>query len=355
MTTSKIYLAATGMLTPVGFDSASTNTAVTAGISAYEASSHNNKDLNPMQMALIPEDALPPLNPELTSLTGITFRQRRMLRIATSAIQDVIASVPLKEPPALFLALPESIPEAPFSAPPKFLEALEIQTNVKFDKTSSRIFTTGRAGGIEAIDHVFKYFVATGKDVALVGGVDTYLDSWLLGILDKDNRILAEDISDGFAPGEAAGFLLLVSERVKDYLPHPPKAEIFLPGLAIEPGHRYSEETYRGDGLANAFLLAIKNSDGNPIDAIYSSLNGENFGAKELGIAFMRNKSAFVENVKTEHPADCFGDLGAAFGPVLIALAQHQLLKSKTITQNLVYCSSDMSGRGAVCLQKTII
>lgn len=347
MKTSKIYLAATGMLTPVGFDSVSTNAAVAAGISAYEDSRHHNKNFNPMRMALIPEDALPPLNPELTSLTGLTSRQRRILRIATPAIQEVIASVPLKEPPALFLALPEFIPGAAFSIHPKFLDAFEIQTNVKLDKTSSRIFATGRAGGIEAIDLVFKYFQATGKDVALVGGVDTYLDHLLLSVLDKDNRILAENISDGFAPGEAAGFLLLVSERVKDYLPHPPKAEIFMPGLANESGHRYSEEPYRGDGLASAFQLAIKNSDGKPIDAIYASLNGENFGAKELGVAFMRNKSAFVENVQTEHPADCFGDIGAAFGPVLIANASNS--KQSNI---LCYCSSDKQSRAAIQLTR---
>jgi hypothetical protein len=51
---------------------------------------HHNKNFNPMRMALIPEDALPPLNPELTSLTGLTSRQRRILRIATPAIQEVI-------------------------------------------------------------------------------------------------------------------------------------------------------------------------------------------------------------------------------------------------------------------------
>lgn len=347
MKVSKIYLAATGMLTPVGFDTASTNAAILAGASAYEDSQHHNKNFNPMRMALIPEDALPPLHPELLSLQGLTARQRRILRIATPAIQQVIAESPLKEPPALFLALPESIPEYNFSLHPKFIDALEIQTNIKFDKSASRIFATGRAGGIEAIDLVFKYFEATGKDVAIVGGVDTHLDHLLLSVLDKDNRILAENVPDAFAPGEAAGFLLLVSERVKGYLPSPPKAEIFVPGLASESGHRYSEEPYRGDGLASAFSSAIKNADGKPIEAIYASLNGENFGAKELGIAFMRNKSAFIENVKTEHPADCFGDIGAAFGSVLIANAS--VSKQNSV---LCYCSSDKQSRAAICISK---
>lgn len=349
MKASKIYLAATGMLTPVGFDTASTNAAILAGVSAYEDSQHHNKNFNPMRMALIPEDALPPLNPELLSLPGLTSRQRRILRIATPAIQQVVAESPLKEPPALFLALPESIPEYDFSLHPKFIDALETQTNIKFDKAASRIFATGRAGGIEAINLVFQYFEATGKDVAIVGGVDTYLDHLLLGMLDKDNRILAENISNGFAPGEAAGFLLLVSERVKAYLSHSPKAVIFTPGLASELGHRYSEEPYRGDGLANSFKIAINNSAGKPIEAIYASLNGESFGAKELGVAFMRNKSAFTEDAKTEHPADCFGDVGAAFGPILIANTLAS--KQKNI---LCYCSSDQQARAAVVVERLV-
>lgn len=343
MTSSKIYVAAIGMLTPLGFDSVSTAAAVRAGMSAYEDSSQYNKKFHPMRMALVPEDALPPLNPELEFAAGITARQNRMLRLATPALQEVMCKISLKDPPPLFLALPESIPGYLSIISTSFLSHLMMQTGIAIDQKSSRIVATGRAGGLDAIDLAFKYFHASGKDVVLVGGVDTYLDSLLLGTLDNDNRVLADNISDGFAPGEAAGFLLLVSERVVSKLPYKAKAALYAPGLANEKGHRYSQEPYLGEGLAEAFSKAIMNSSNLPISSIYASLNGENFGAKELGVASMRNKNAFADQVKVEHPADCFGDIGAAFGPVLIGLTCFN-----SPGNYLGYCSSDQQSRAAV-------
>jgi 3-oxoacyl-[acyl-carrier-protein] synthase-1 len=343
MMTPRIFVAAVGMLTPVGFDSVSTAAAVRAGMSAYEDSSQYNKRFHQMRMALAPEDALPPLNPELESVMGMSARQSRMLRLATPALQEAMGKVPLKEPPPLFLALPESIPEYSSTIGTSFLDHLIVQTGVAIDRKSSRIIATGRAGGLDVIDLVFKYFNASGKDVALVGGVDTYLDPLLLGVLDSENRVLADNIPDGFAPGEAAGFLLLVSERVVAKLPFKVKAALYSPGLANEKGHRFSEEPYRGEGLAEAFNKAIMNSNGAPISSIYASLNGENFGAKELGLASMRNKNAFITQVKVEHPADCFGDVGAAFGPILIGLTSFN-----PPGNYLGYCSSDQQSRAAI-------
>ncbi|MEY4588986.1 MAG: hypothetical protein RL497_1062, partial [Pseudomonadota bacterium] len=330
-----IYIAATGMITPVGQNTANTQAAIAAGISASAISIHYNKNYSPMRMALIPEQALPPLNPLLDSV-GLSPRQKRLLRIATPALIETISQLPPASPPALFLALPESIPGCPFIAPDNFLVALETQSGVTLNKAVSKIFSSGRAGGIEAIKAAIDFLSDSGSAVALVGGVDTYADLLLLGVLDSANRILADNISDAFVPGEAAGFLLLVSEQAKNYLPHPPKAIIYPPGIASESGHRYSDEAYRGDGLAQAFTQAIQNGQANLIESIFSSLNGESFGAKELGVAFIRNKSAFAAQAKTEHPADCIGDVGAAFAPILIANALYT-----QNTSQLCYCSSE--------------
>lgn len=346
MTLRKVYLVASGMLTPVGYDSVSTAAAVRAGVSAYANSAHYNKNRQAMRMALIPDDALPPLNPALESNSGLTARQRRLLRIATPALQNLVSTLPLKEPPALFLALPEVLPGLPAAAPAKFFDHLILQTEVPIDKSVSRIFSRGRAGGVEIIDLAFNYLQSSGNDVVVVGGIDTYLDHVLLGSLDREDRILAENSSDGFAPGEAAGFLMLVSENVAQSFPEKIKAQLFMPGLASEQGHRYSEHPYRGDGLSAAFQKAIAQADGTPIHTIYSSLNGESFGVKEYGVALIRNKAAFTENVVVEHPADCFGDIGAAFAPVMIGmLAEHGK------GSFLVYCSSDCAPRGSVVVK----
>jgi 3-oxoacyl-[acyl-carrier-protein] synthase-1 len=341
----KVYVAGVGMITPVGFDAASTTAAVRAGVSAYKASEHYNKNYNPMRMAVVPEDALPPLNPSIISNVGLTSREQRMLRLVAPALEEVMQSVSLTIAPPLLLAVPESLPESPISIKSKFLDYLVTQTGIQINKPFSRIMAKGRAGGIKVVEMAFKYFDTTGNDAVLIGGVDTYIDNNLLGRLDYQDRILAEEIMDGFVPGEAAGFMLLVSSRVIDKLPHRPLASLSYPGIAEEKGHLYSEEPYTGEGLALAFHRAIEQADSKILHSIYASLNGESLGAKEYGVAYLRNKSAFAEDLSVVHPADCFGDIGAAFGPVLMGIAA--LNKN---TDVMCYCSSDMEMRAAIHL-----
>lgn len=343
----KAYIAAMGMITALGGSALTTAVAVRARRKGFRESAVINKNSKKMTMALVPDAALPLLNSKLNAVNHLK-RYTQLIRLATPALQEVMDSVPLKEPPPIFLAMPESLPDCPPERHSNLLEYLRIQSGANIDWSMNRLITTGRAGGLQAIDVAFKYFASTGKDVALVGGVDTYQSHFLLGVLDNQDRILAEGIMDGFVPGEGAGFLMLVSERVVGKLPKKPLAAVYQPGLADEPGHRYSKEPYRGDGLASAFRSAIDNANGQSIHTIYSSMNGEHFGAKELGVAQVRNNAAIAESVKIEHPADGFGDIGAACGPVLVALAALDLQKGWRQGPALVYGASEQQARSAV-------
>jgi len=113
-----------------------------------------------------------------------------------------------------------------------------------------------------------------------------------------------------------------------------------------------SDEPYRGDGLDQAFKLALHDYTGNAIRTIYSSMNGEQQWAKEYGVAYLRNKEKFHDPVKIEHPADCYGDLGSATAPVLMGLAAESLLKQPGLGTHLVYSSSDGAARAAVRMEK---
>lgn len=343
----KAYIAGMGMITSIGGSALTTAAAARARAKGFRRSSVINKNSKPMTMALVPDEALPLLNSNLNTANHLK-RYTQLIRLAAPALQEVMDSVPLREPPPIFLAMPESLPDCPPERQASFLEHLRVQSGANIDWSMNRLITTGRAGGLQAIDMAFKYFASTGKDVALVGGVDTYQSHYLLGVLDSQDRILAEGVKDGFVPGEAAGFLILVSERVASKLPKKPLAAVYQPGLAEEPGHRYSKEPYRGDGLANAFRLAIDNANGQSIHTIYSSMNGEHFGAKELGVAQVRNNAAIAVNVKIEHPADGFGDIGAACGPVLVALAALDLQKGWRQGPALVYGASEQQARAAI-------
>ncbi len=340
---AKVYVTGVGAITSVGGSTDMTAAAVKAGVNRYKASQFYNKKFEPMTLSLISEEVLPEAEAPSPAIKGLCSRQKRMLRIALPALEEVCAYYGESKPIPLFLAGPENVADYTLLEGEKYFNNIMEHIDIEIDKANSRYLATGRAGVIQAIEMAFRYFEATGNDFVLVGGVDTYVDHYLLGTLDMEDRVLAEGVMDGFAPAEAAGFLLISSEKGLQKIKNKPLATVYRPGLAAEEGHRYSDKPYKGDGLSLAFKEALANGSEKPVDSIFSSLNGESFGAKEYSVATMRNAKALKESYNLEHPSDCFGDIGAAFGAVLIGLVSKQKPGSY-----LVYCASENQDRAAL-------
>ncbi len=340
-----LYVADIGIISCLGETTQQTLAAINAGISQYSESPVVGKDRICLTMALVPDSALPPLEQSLISL-GLSARHRRMLRLASKPLLESLSHLPEGLSVPLFLALPEDLPGmSPFSSA-NFIRYLAAQSGVgSINVAASRTLSTGRVGGLQALDLAFRYLNATGEGHALIGGVDTYWDLNSLSFLDSQDRLKTGRSKDGFVAGEGAAFLLLSSA--------PPEsgnvAAVYYPGLGEEQGHRYSDNPYTGDGLADAMRSAIGYGSQGKVRKIYSSLNGEHFGAREYGVAVIRNSHAFTEDMVLEHPADCIGDIGAAFAPLLMALAA-----GETSGNHLVYCSSDGAYRGAVCIESRV-
>jgi 3-oxoacyl-[acyl-carrier-protein] synthase-1 len=118
-----------------------------------------------------------------------------------------------------------------------------------------------------------------------------------------------------------------------------------------EEGHLYSDKPYRGDGLAGTFEKFFQETGiKDPVKEVYSSMNGENHWAKEWGVAHIRNQAFFDAEHGMHHPADCFGDTGAASGILLISLAAIGLIEGYRGSPSLVTCSSDFGDRSAVAV-----
>ena len=347
-----MYLKACGVVTPVGLTAEHTAAAVRAGISAYEDSSIYNKRFNPMTMALLPEDVLPSIDDSIEEdAPELTSRQTRMIRLAHLAIDDLASKFEKLDGLPLMLAGPETLPNMPEVCHVNMISHIEKQTGVIFHKEHSALIANGRAAGIKALHYAMAYVEAGMSDYAIVGGIDTYLDLYLLGTLDEEDRVLAEGVMDGFAPGEGAGFFV-ISNKPEPFEKTDQLIRIFPPGLSKEPGHRFSEKPYQGDGLAESFTLALENARLPEVKTVLASLNGENFGGKELGVAATRNSAQLDSDYVISHPADCFGDLGAAFFPVSVGLTAFGFLKGYIKDPVMHYASSELESRGAVCLFK---
>lgn len=336
-----VEIIATGMLTPVGANTDMTAASVLAGISAYQASSILNHEFNPMTLAMVPDDALPPLDETLTKL-GLTGRQQRLLRLATTPMQQLLEH--LQEPVPLMLCGPEKIPGRHSVISDKFIQYLAAQTQAPIDLANSYVFPDGRAAGLYALESAMLLLEQGRCNKVIIGGIDSYIDLHLLGALDKEDRVLAEGVMDGFAPGEAAAFLLLQAAGPA------PGVKIFPPGIGEEVGHRFSDQPYLGDGLSAAVGEALNTTAVQPAKTVFSSFNGENFSAKEWSVAAIRNQASLDPGHQLIHPADCYGDIGAATIPVLLSLACLGMEKGYYPGPSLVWASSEYQQRAAVYL-----
>jgi 3-oxoacyl-[acyl-carrier-protein] synthase-1 len=316
--------------------------AARAGIGRIVNSHVMDHYFEPIQMGLVPEDALGELNPEIEQLP-LPSRARRMLRLAAPSFHSVAKDI--GQPVVLFIGLPElRDTEAPWLKHfPAYLQKL---TDIPVDRARSLIVAKGRASALLALEHALETLQTDPSAAVVVGGVDTYLDLRLLATLDAEKRILGPRVMDGFIPGEGAAFYLLSGEEV-------PKSRngrnVVVLGAAsfMDPAHRYGSEAARGEGLASALdALRQMSSAAAPIGATFAGFNGESFDTKLWGVARLRHDDFFSKEMIIDHPADKFGDTGAAVGAILMVLAARALVSGTRSGPALVWAASDQESRG---------
>lgn len=323
----------------IGNGAAQCSASFRAGLSGYMLSPVM-RGPEPVRMALVPELELELLAPALDG-EALTCRERRMLRLSGMALSQ---HSDFHGP--LFLALPET--RSAFGGSPirtDFRELLSAQTGACFDQRTSQTFELGRAGGFFALKAAL---AALDRGIAevLVGGVETFLDLRILAVLAQERRLLGDDVRDGFTPGEAAAFVRLGRKSAQR-----PTTVLRAVGTGHDPGHRYSEQPALGVGLSAALDDAQWRAARLPlVRTCFAGLNGESFGAKAWGVAHMRHHALFATELAFEHPADVYGDVGAATGPLLLALADETLRHDHRPGPALCWAASDDGPCGAAYL-----
>jgi 3-oxoacyl-[acyl-carrier-protein] synthase-1 len=147
---------------------------------------------------------------------------------------------------------------------------------------------------------------------------------------------------DGFIPGEGAAFFVLSAGVASG-----PRVIVNGAASTMDEGHRYGTAPAKGEGLALA-LTHLRERVGElsgPIGTTFAGFNGENFDAKLWGVAFTRHSDFFSPAMTIEHPADKYGDAGAATGAILLALAAKSLAGGIRQGPALVWAASDREAR----------
>jgi 3-oxoacyl-[acyl-carrier-protein] synthase-1 len=188
----------------------------------------------------------------------------------------------------------------------------------------------------------------------IVGGLDSLLDETTLDWLELKERLKSETFgrNQGLPPGEAAAFFLLESEEVARIRRRKPLAQVCSLGLASEPAPFVEEIPSMAEGLTSAIRQAMAGvpTDASDVDAIFADLNGEFYRAKEWSHASLRCFQHVPQTRALWHPAECFGDIGSAWGAVALGVAAAFLQSGSSRGRSLCIASDDFGGRGAVVL-----
>lgn len=348
---ANVVIVGCGIMTPVGLSAAETAASARSRMQRLTDIEWRDGRFKELTVGIVPEDGMPPLADELSALP-LQHREARMLRLAEAPLLEAIASVPKTvKPMALLLGLPEHHTTIQLNGK-TFLGRLASQTQAKIDVARSDAFPSGRAAGLMALCAAQERLSRGSEEFILVGAVDSYLDLYVLGTLDMQKRVRTEVNADAFTPGEGAAFVLLATADAAAKHRMTTLAKVVCCAQGQEEGHLYSEEPYKGDGLAKTFETLFENAEeaggAQPVECIYASFNGESYWGREFGVAFLRHKPRFADPYQIEHPAECFGDLGAAQGPAMLALACLGIKQGYRRSPALVYASSDRGERAAV-------
>ena len=338
-----------GAQTAVGLNLPANVAVVRSGLNCFQLSDYllGSEDGEPLKVS------------QLVSLPRTARPSERMISMAVAAAREAIApwlqsfgKSPAPDLPVL-LSVPAPRPGIHEGIGRELMEVLIEQLPIQPDKPYSVLATTGHEGGLAALAHAVNLVRSGDLDAALVGGVECYHEIDSLHWLEAQDRLKLEDHPNGFIPGEGAGFVLLSSKREAERRRLPILAEILAVGRGTEPRLWFSGKPTIGEGLTQALqeMFSDRNCPKGRVRVTYCDLNGESWRADEWCYAYVRTGTRHGSPLDLRHPAANWGDVGAASGPLLVALASFELnryFKSEDLA--LVWAASDMQPYRSACL-----
>jgi 3-oxoacyl-[acyl-carrier-protein] synthase-1 len=340
----------TGMVSPVGSDAAQTFSSVRAGL-------RRMKERPELYACLAEVPELDPPTPLVASaVEHLDPRARSEGRpvewlgtLAGHALADLDRRARLSELEparlAVLLALPAREGVGPEARDEllyhlhNFAE-LDLLPNVRLSFGGS---TTGLALLEEAVALVRERRFAA----VAVGGVDSWLFRPWLAAADADWKLLSDRNVDGFQPGEAASFLLVEGRGDAERRGLAPLAA--LRGFAAGRFERTRGLPNTGAELAAVLERVLPAAP--PL--VVCDLNGVAWRSKEWAFAISRLGRRLGGDHALEHPAIALGDVGAATGVSLAALAVHHLqTKHADRAGAVVWAAAEDGERRAALLER---
>ncbi len=274
----------------------------------------------------------------------------KLARMAAMSIEECLAGVPDEQHANLPLLLCVAERERPGR-----LEGLEDQLFDTIERLLGRRFSThssvvphGRVSIPMAMASAARLLAEGACDRVLLVGVDSLMNWPTLAAYEKADRLLTEQNSNGFMPGEGAAALLVSEDK------RAPGLRCTGIGFSEEPAHIESGNPLRCVGLTEAVRQALSASGCqlHEMDLRIADLSGEQYYLKEAALLLSRAMRQLKESFDIWHPAECTGETGAASGAIMLALIEAACRKGYAPgVRTLAHFSADAGGRAALTLE----
>lgn len=337
---TRLAITASGLITSGGFCTAASLAAIRAGIRTVKVT--NIWDAQSGTYLSAGKVELPHW------WTGLG----KLADLAAVAIRDCFMAAPGLVPAEVPVLLGVASADRPYRVPgldTRLLEEVESRLGFRLHAASALV-PHGPASlgvGILLAHKLISGHIVPG---VVVAGVDSLLQDELTDFYLAERRLLTPMNSNGFSVGEAGSAVLIQTAGVGRGL------QVLGIGMAQETATIMSKEPLRGEGLTTAIREALRRADLTiqQVDYRLSDLNGEHYKFKEMALAMGRfPRTPTPRRLELWHPIEYVGDIGAAIGPTLAAVAldaeRHNYAVGPTVMCTL--CNDD-GERVAIVLRR---
>lgn len=329
-----IAIYSTGLVTAVGLSAPASCAAIRARIS------------NPTETHFI-DSAGEPIMAHQVALEQPWRGRSKLTRMAAMAIDECLADVPRSDWPAvpLLLCVAETARRGRLDGLDDSLFCdIQDELGVTFAPASS-IFAQGRVSAAVALLRARELLYQGSAGRVLITATDSLLNWPTVSHYERSDRVLTDDNSNGFMPGEGAGALLVGKPGT------PPQFVCKGIGFGAEPAHIGSGLPLRADGMTQAFKRALAGAGCamHDVDFRITDVSGEQYFFKEASLALSRVLRVSKEKFDLWHPAECTGATGAAAGIICLAVGQMAGLKGYARGSGvIVHLGTDEAQRAAM-------
>jgi 3-oxoacyl-[acyl-carrier-protein] synthase I len=342
-----VYIVSVGACTPVGRNALSSAAAVRAGLSGFT------------QHPYMIDTAGEPIRAAIAPWLDIDLQgQERFENLLFPALEQALAPITLAADSmtrvALALGLPSDRPGLPENIASSIRASVDHRYPGRF--VAHAVLNVGHAACYVGMHAALRKMADDDFDACVVAGVESYLAApeTLEWLEENDQLHAAGPLNNawGFIPGEAAGAVLLVTQRTMTRLQATPMARMLGVGRGFEQNRIKTQTICIGEGLTDAFrdcLVGLPR--GAKVTDVYCDMNGEPYRADEFGFAALRTKEWFESASDFVAPADCWGDVSAASAPLAILLSTIASRKAYSKgSLSFVWASSESGERGSALL-----